>query len=51
MEPEKTTSFASQIKTRSFLGRQANGIVTDQAFHLFCYVFDSVTSPSVSYAV
>ncbi|CAH8262182.1 unnamed protein product [Arabidopsis lyrata] len=30
VEPEKTTSFASQIKTRSFLGRQANGIVTDQ---------------------
>ncbi|CAL9222818.1 unnamed protein product [Arabidopsis halleri] len=30
VEPAKTTSFASQIKTRSFLGRQANGIVTDQ---------------------
>ncbi|XP_010518214.1 PREDICTED: dynamin-related protein 3B isoform X2 [Camelina sativa] len=30
VEPEKAASSASQIKTRSFLGRQANGNVTDQ---------------------
>ncbi|KAG7640805.1 Dynamin central domain [Arabidopsis suecica] len=32
VEPERTASSGSQIKTRSFLGRQANGIITDQAF-------------------
>jgi dynamin 1-like protein len=31
VEPERTASSGSQIKTRSFLGRQANGIITDQA--------------------
>ncbi|KAG7636178.1 unnamed protein product [Arabidopsis thaliana] len=30
VEPERTASSGSQIKTRSFLGRQANGIITDQ---------------------
>ncbi|KAL1224840.1 Dynamin-related protein 3B [Cardamine amara subsp. amara] len=30
VEPEKTASSASQVKSRSFLGRQPNGIVTDQ---------------------
>ncbi|EOA29925.1 hypothetical protein CARUB_v10013019mg [Capsella rubella] len=30
VEPEKAASSASQIKTRSFLGRQANGIIADQ---------------------
>uniref|UniRef100_A0A1J3HHX8 Dynamin-related protein 3B n=1 Tax=Noccaea caerulescens TaxID=107243 RepID=A0A1J3HHX8_NOCCA len=30
VEPEKTTSSASQVKSRSFLGRSANGIVTEQ---------------------
>ncbi|KAF3599303.1 hypothetical protein F2Q69_00032928 [Brassica cretica] len=30
VEPERTSSSASQVKSRSFLGRQANGIVPDQ---------------------
>ncbi|CAE6161362.1 unnamed protein product [Arabidopsis arenosa] len=30
VEPDRTSSSASQVKSRSFLGRQANGIVTDQ---------------------
>lgn len=53
MEPEKTTSSASQVKSRSFLGRSANGIVTEQAcqFLFVCYVFDSVPSPLASLAI
>jgi hypothetical protein len=49
VEPERTASSGSQIKTRSFLGRQANGIITDQACHALCYVFDSVTLISLLY--
>ncbi|EOA16033.1 hypothetical protein CARUB_v10004162mg [Capsella rubella] len=30
VEPDRTSSSASQVKSRSFLGRQANGIVADQ---------------------
>lgn len=51
VEPEKAASSSSQIKIRSFLGRQANGIVTDQACHFLCYVFDSVTFPSTPFSV
>ncbi|KAL1215839.1 Dynamin-related protein 3A [Cardamine amara subsp. amara] len=29
-EPDRTSSSASQVKSRTFLGRQANGIVADQ---------------------
>ncbi|XP_010447212.1 PREDICTED: dynamin-related protein 3A-like isoform X1 [Camelina sativa] len=30
VEPDRTSTSASQVKSRSFLGRQANGIVADQ---------------------
>lgn len=42
MEPDRTSSSASQVKSRSFLGRQANGIVADQVCHFICYIINSV---------
>lgn len=43
MEPDRTSSSTSQVKSRSFLGRQANGIVTDQVLSFYMlYIINSV---------
>jgi dynamin 1-like protein len=43
VEPDRTSSSTSQVKSRSFLGRQANGIVTDQVLSFYMlYIINSV---------
>lgn len=42
MEPDRTSSSASQVKSRSFLGRQANGIVQDQVCHFLCSIINPI---------
>ncbi|KFK39955.1 hypothetical protein AALP_AA3G311000 [Arabis alpina] len=50
VEPEKTSSSASQIKSRSFLGREANGIVSDQGVLSAVDAEKSATSGNTSWS-